>query len=245
MIKKLSEACSLLPMIFPALQSENSSTQFQNTTNRMQRNHPVDLFPYFLTLDDLDGPIDWERLFGNDHPVEIDIGCGRGMFLVNAGEKNPDRNYLGLEIDFRAARHGADRLQRRKLDNVKIIGCDATLALDKFIPHSSVEATHVYFPDPWWKKKHRRRRIFTDRLINQMVHVLKSECFVHSWTDVEEYFGVIFNLMSHDKRFITHPTPIEKIPEHELDYLTSFEMKKRKLGSTIYRGLWQLKPEVK
>lgn len=211
----------------------------------MQKKPPTDLFPYFMTLDDLDGPIDWVRLFGNDHPVEIDVGCGRGMFLVNAGEKNPERNYLGLEIDYRAGRHGAKRLKKRTLDNVRVIGCDALLTLEKFVPPSSVEAVHVYFPDPWWKKKHRRRRIFTDRLVNLMVQVLVSQGYVHSWTDVEEYFEVISGLMNHDNRFINHPTPVEKEPEHQLDYQTSFEMKKRKIGETIHRGLWQLNPEVK
>lgn len=207
----------------------------------MNREPPVDLKPYFLTLHDLTGPIDWREFFGNDNPVEIDVGCGRGLFLFTAGLANPDVNYLGLEIEYKEGRHGARRIQKREMPNVRIIGGDAKVALDKFVPRGSVSAVHVYFPDPWWKRKHKRRRIFTDELVAQIEAVLVPGGLLHSWTDVEEYFGVIEALMDHAPGFSKLPPPAERPPENDLDYQTSFERKKRKLGCTIYRGLWQKK----
>src|SRR5690554_4282304 len=122
----------------------------------------VDLRPYFLSLDDVSEPIDWSEFFGNDHPVELDIGCGRGLFLLNASLAHPDTNYLGLELDYKEGRRAARKLYKRELPNARVIGGDCRIPLSSLIPAESVAAAHVYFPDPWWKKKHKRRRLFTD-----------------------------------------------------------------------------------
>ena len=117
-----------------------------------------DLAPWFLTLDDLDGVLNWSEFYGNDHPVELDIGCGRGLFLVNSATAHPETNYCGIEIDYREGRRTARRLKKRTMANARVLGGDARVALEKLVKPRSVAAVHVYFPDPWWKRKHRRRR---------------------------------------------------------------------------------------
>lgn len=215
----------------------------------MQKNPPrTNLKPYFLAIDDIyeeyDGKLDWPAFFGNDHPVEIDVGCGRGLFVVTAAESHPERNFLGIEIDFREGRRGAARLQRRELSNARVIGGDTNIAFTKMIEPHSVAAIHVYFPDPWWKRKHRSRRVFNDRFVDLCSNLLVPGGFLHSWTDVEEYFGVISSLMDHHDDFETLPPPEQRDPEHDMDYQTSYERKKRKLGLPIHRGRWQRKPLV-
>ncbi|MCH8831106.1 MAG: tRNA (guanosine(46)-N7)-methyltransferase TrmB [Planctomycetes bacterium] len=205
----------------------------------MQTNPPLDLKPYFLTLADLESPIDWQNFFGNANPVEIDVGSGRGLFLVTAAVANSAGNYLGLEIDFREGRRAARRLKKRELPNARVLGGDANLAFSRFVPAESVAAVHVYFPDPWWKRKHRRRRVFNEEFVTLMHRVLEPGGLVHSWTDVAEYFEVISGLMNSDKRFEALPPLREKSPEHDMDYRTSFERKKRKEGFPISRGLWR------
>jgi len=204
----------------------------------------TDIRPFFLTIEDVendfDGVLDWQAFFGNANPVELDIGCGRGLFLVTAGVANPDVNYLGIEIDFRAGRHGAKRLQRRNLSNVRVLGGDVFLALKTLIKPQSVSAVHVYFPDPWWKRRHRRRRVFNDKFVDLCANVLQPGELLHSWTDVEEYFGVISALMDDHPRFETLPPPEEHPAAHDMDYQTSFERKKRQVGLPIYRGRWRL-----
>ena len=205
----------------------------------MRLEPPVDLKPYFLTLNDLAGPFDWKAFFGNDQPVELDVGCGRGLFLFNASTSHPETNYLGLELDYKEGRRAARRLWKRSQSNARVLGGDARVALTKLIPSGSVHAVHVYFPDPWWKRKHKRRRLFTDEFVDLAAGVLEPGGLLHSWTDVEEYFGVIRSLMDNHAAFETLPPPPEQEPTHDLDYQTSFERRRRQDGATIYRGLWR------
>ena len=205
---------------------------------------PTDLLPYFQTLHDFDAAgvrtFDWTEIFDNDHPVEIDVGSGRGMHLVSAGTANPDRNFLGIEVDYREGRRAARRLQKRSLDNVRVLGADVHAVFRNYITPASVAAIHVYFPDPWWKRKHRRRRVFSDQFADECARLLQPGGLLHSWTDVEEYFGVISALMDNHPGFRTLPSPVESAPAHDLDYRTSFERRKRKDGLPIYRGCWEL-----
>lgn len=203
---------------------------------------PPDLFPYFRTVIDVNEVIDWAALFGNDHPVEIDIGCGRGLFLLTASLAHPERNYLGVELDYTVGRRAAKRLQKRSLPNARLFGGDVRILLTKWIRPHSLDAAHVYFPDPWWKRRHMRRRLFTDVFVDQVSRVLKPGAILHSWTDVEDYFHVISGLMNHHPDFETLPPPDERAPEHDLDYQTNFERRKRKDGLPIYRGQWRRRP---
>ncbi|MCA9046274.1 MAG: tRNA (guanosine(46)-N7)-methyltransferase TrmB, partial [Planctomycetaceae bacterium] len=198
---------------------------------------PTDLKPYFLVLEDIDqeygGKLDWPVFFGNDHEVELDVGCGRGLFLYNACQKRPDINFLGMELNFREGRRASKRLVKLEAPNARIIGGDATTLLRlKIVPHT-VDAVHVYFPDPWWRASHKRRRIFTDEFVNLASRALKPGGYLHSWTDVPDYFDVINALMEHHDDFVTMPPPDERAPDHDMDYQTSFERKKRKDGFPI------------
>ena len=125
------------------------------------------------------------------------------------------------------------------MPNVRVLGGDVRLVFEEIVPSATISAVHVYFPDPWWKRKHRRRRVFTDELVKQMATVLRPGGLVHSWTDVEEYFGVIKALMDHHPCFEPLPPPPQTEPEHDLDFRTSYERKGRKAGEVIFRGLWR------
>lgn len=209
------------------------------------RNQPrIDISPHFVVFEDLPEPVVWSDYFGNPHPVELDIGCGKGQFVVKSCLENPDVNYVGIEIDYKKARHGALRLHKRDQPNGRFWGGDVHQYLDKSIQPNSLAAVHVYFPDPWWKRKHHKRRLFTEEFVTKLVEVLVPEGYLHFWTDVQEYWERTEPMMNEDERFLQLEAPEEKNPENDMDYQTSFERKKRKLGSIIYRGLWRLKPGV-
>jgi tRNA (guanine-N7-)-methyltransferase len=186
-----------------------------------------------------DGPLSWAKLLGNDHPVEIEIGSGKGLFLAGAAAEQPGHNFLGIEIARKYARLAAERAVKRGVGNVRVWPGDARALVARRIPAASVRAIHVYFPDPWWKKRHKKRRVFTGELVEGIDRGLESGGELHLATDVEEYFGVIRDLVAGEPRLVELPAPSVKEPEHDLDYLTNFERKFRIEGRPIYRARYR------
>ena len=205
----------------------------------MQTAPVTPLKPWFQTIEDVGTTLSWSVLFGNDQPVELDIGCGRGLFLFNAAVTTPQTNLLGLEIDYREGRRTATRLMKRELPNARVLGGDCRIVLAQMIAPGSVQAAHVYFPDPWWKKRHHKRRLFTDEFVHLLARILQPGGHVHHWTDVADYFEMSSNLLDQHPEFCKVPPPEQRQAQNDMDYHTSFERKKRKLGLPIYRGLWQ------
>jgi tRNA (guanine-N7-)-methyltransferase len=195
---------------------------------------PIDASHY--TIEYPNAPLDWRLVFGNDQRVELEVGSGKGLFLANAGMEHADRNYLGVELSRKYAAKAAERVAKRKLHNVRIVAGDARRLLREFVPVASLSAVHIYFPDPWWKKRHKKRRVFCSEFVADVARVLRPGgefCFS---TDVEEYFGVMQELMGTRAEFRTQAPEEPKAPEHDLDYLTNFERKYRIEGRAIFRG---------
>jgi tRNA (guanine-N7-)-methyltransferase len=188
-------------------------------------------------------PLDWRAVFGNDHPVEIEVGFGKGLFLVTTATAHPEVNYLGIEIERAYQLFAATRLARRRLTNVRLALGDARLFLRDRVAAATVQAVHVYFPDPWWKQRHRKRRVFTPEFAAGCERVLRPGGVLHVVTDVEEYFQVMRQTVAEHTRLRERPPPPEQAPAHDLDYLTNFERKFRKQGKPIYRADFE-KPET-
>ena len=119
------------------------------------------LAPYLLTVPDPTALLDFQTVFGNTRPVEMEIGFGKGLFLLNTAISRPDVNFLGVEIERKYQLFTANRIAKRGLANVRLVCADARAFLRDCIRADSVQALHVYFPDPWWKTRHRKRRLWT------------------------------------------------------------------------------------
>ena len=182
--------------------------------------------------------LSWTELFGDERPVELEVGSGKGLFLANAASERPGHGFLGIELSRKYARLAAERLVKRGLTNVRIWPGDARSVLVRLIPDASLRTVHVYFPDPWWKKRHKKRRVFTESLVASVVRTLEPDGQLHVATDVEEYFGVIRSLIAGHPQLVELPPPPVKQPEHTLDYLTNFERKFRIEGRAIFRALY-------
>jgi tRNA (guanine-N7-)-methyltransferase len=196
----------------------------------------IDATPFMLDPTALAVPVSWPTIFGNDHPVELEIGSGKGLFLANAAMAQPGHNFLGIELAKKYARRASERVAKKDLANVRVLPWDAKRFMALHCPATSLHAVHVYFPDPWWKKRHKKRRVFAEPLVLDIERTLVADGELHVATDVEEYFGVIRDLMAAHPRFVERPSPDVKDPEHELDYLTNFERKYRIEGRPIYRA---------
>lgn len=197
------------------------------------------LEPLLLAVPEPPARLDWAVVFGNDHPVEIEVGFGKGLFLVTAASAQPETNFLGVEIMRKYQLYAATRLVKRGLTNVRLCKADARLLFRDAIESESVAAIHVYFPDPWWKKRHHKRRVFTPEFIRECARILQPGGKLLVATDVADYHTIICELVEQNHSFQTIPPPEPHEPRHDMDYLTNFERKFRQEGRTIYRMAWK------
>src|SRR4051794_25771429 len=182
-----------------------------------------------------DRPLDWAALCGG-RPVELEVGFGKGLFLITAAEHHPGVQYLGIEIERKYQLFTATRLAKRNLQNVKLVCGDARAFLRDAVPTAALQALHIYFPDPWWKTRHKKRRVFTEEFAAQAARVVRPDSHLHIATDVEEYFGVMRQLVAQQPAFTEVPLPVPA--EGEPEALTNFERKYRLEGRPIYRAVY-------
>jgi tRNA (guanine-N7-)-methyltransferase len=196
----------------------------------------LDLSRHLKSLDGLPRPWDEAALFGRHAPLEVEVGSGKGLFLLAASQAHPERNYLGIEIVERYAAFCASRLMKRNITNAVVAAADAGRVFAELLPEASLDAVHVYFPDPWWKSRHKKRRVMNPRFARHIERTLRPGGRLHFWTDVEEYFVSTLEMLAQETR-LSGPLPVVEQPaEHDLDYRTNFERRVRQLGKPVYRA---------
>jgi tRNA (guanine-N7-)-methyltransferase len=196
----------------------------------------LDLSRHFFEAISLPPQLEQGTLFGRMAPLEIEVGSGKGLFLAGAAKAHPDRNFLGIELASKYARFAAARLARQELVNARMICGDALALFAAWVPSESLSAVHVYFPDPWWKKKHRRRRVMNAPFLRDVERTLAAGGALHFWTDVQEYFHSTLELIAQTTA-LAGPLPVGERPaDHDLDYRTHFERRMRLHNLPVYRS---------
>ncbi|MGH7557676.1 MAG: tRNA (guanosine(46)-N7)-methyltransferase TrmB [Gemmatimonadota bacterium] len=178
-------------------------------------------------------PLDWGGIYGNAGPVEIEIGSGKGTFLMDAARSSPETNFLSVEWAGAYAEHIRDRIRRRDLRNVRVVRADAGLLLADMVPGGSVHRVHLYFPDPWPKKRHHKRRLVTPEFARAVAEALEPGGEFRFVTDHEEYFAEAAAALESEPRL-----KAVEIPEDMVD-LTNYERKYRAEGRPIHRRRYQ------
>jgi tRNA (guanine-N7-)-methyltransferase len=149
-----------------------------------------------LKAEDMDGKIDFVRIFGRPGPVHIEIGSGKGTFLLGQATAQPSDYFLGIEWARKYYRYAVDRIGRWGLTNVRIIRTDAAGFIADSVPDESVDCFHIYFPDPWPKKRHHKRRFICEVNLEQLIRCLKVSGQIRIATDHEDYFEQIKNVLT-------------------------------------------------
>ncbi len=198
----------------------------------------VSLDQHHSLVSDLKPPFDPHSLFPKRQPLELEIGSGKGHFVLQHSQKSPDRNFLGNEIAKKYARFGAYRLAKANVPNGHILSGDGLMLFKELLPDQCAEDVHVYFPDPWWKERHRRRRVMQPAFIADVERVLQPQGRLHFWTDVEQYFEETIDLLAACSNF-SKPQPVEPHqPEHDMDYRTHFERRMRMNDHEVFRSMF-------
>ena len=196
----------------------------------------LDYSPWYHEAATLPAPFDAATLFRRHAPLEVEVGSGKGLFLAAAAAANPETDFLGIEISEKYARYSAARAARRNLNNALVVHGDARRIFADLLPNNVLRAVHIYFPDPWWKARHKKRRIVSDDFLPLVERALAPGGKLHFWTDVEEYFRAGVESARESTRLVG-PIPVEETPAaHDLDYRTHFERRTRRHGLPVFRA---------
>jgi tRNA (guanine-N7-)-methyltransferase len=182
--------------------------------------------------------LEWSHLFANDQPVEIEIGSGKGAFLIAHARANTERNFVGIENQARWVRRIEERLARAPVANVRVVCADASLVIGRFVRDSSVAAYHVLFPDPWWKRRHHKRRLVRSDFAVHLFRTLEPGGVLHVATDVGERFGEMRGELAAQPFVVAtydEPTPAGRA-------LSNFERKYRAVGRRLYYATFTKPP---
>ena len=144
-----------------------------------------------LTPEELSHPVTSVSLFGNDAPLELEVGSGNGTLLVTESKARPGINFLGIEYTRRYWRYSADRLRRNDCENARVVLADATTFIADYLEDDSLNAVHIYFPDPWPKSGHRKRRFVQPHHIELVAKKMQPGARLQIVTDHAGYFAQI------------------------------------------------------
>ncbi|MDX1930962.1 MAG: tRNA (guanosine(46)-N7)-methyltransferase TrmB [Pirellulaceae bacterium] len=194
-----------------------------------------------LALDVLASPAAWDQLVPAGATIEVEVGSGKGLFLQSAAAERPQHYFLGIELAVKFANRAAERLANSNLVNAKMLRGDAQVFLRDTVPTAAVTRMHVYFPDPWWRNKHKKRRVLNDQAILDIERSLKPGGEFHFWTDVLDYYELICAQVMDSTALIGPKFIPERPASHGMDYTTHFERRARLNGQPIYRALF-IKP---
>ena len=141
-----------------------------------------------------DSPLDYQKLFNNSNPVVIEIGFGMGDTTAEVAIRRPEFNYIGIEVFLHGFVNLLNELGERHIENVRIIRFNAVDVLEHMIPDGSVEGFHIFFPDPWQKKRHHKRRLMNPAFLNLLARKVRTGGYIYMVTDWEEYAEEVLEL---------------------------------------------------
>ena len=176
-------------------------------------------------------------MFPSVLPLEVELGSGDGSFLAQWAEAHPERNFLGVERLLGRLRKLDRKGQRRGLRNLRLVRIEASYFLGYMLPPASVRALHIYFPDPWPKRKHRRHRLIQEPFLAIAAKALEPDGIVYLRTDDEDYFTQMVAVFGASAQF----KPVETPPEL-MAVVTDFERNFLLRGVATRRAAYQRKP---
>jgi len=167
------------------------------------------------------GPLPLHDILAAGRPLEVDVGCGKGRFLIARAKAHPETDFLGIERLLMRLRKVAKKTTRAGLSNVYLLRIEASYAIEYLLPPLSVNTFYIFFPDPWPKRRHHKRRMFTPAFLDALHKTLRPGGRVHVATDHLGYMERIAELFGADHRFIEIP-PFVPAEDEQTDFEITF-----------------------
>jgi len=181
-------------------------------------------------------PLDLTRLFGREAPVVLEIGFGMGASLVTMAQNNPQQNFLGIEVHAPGVGACLASAKEAEVENLRVMCHDAVEVLEKMIPDNSLRMVQLFFPDPWHKARHNKRRIVQVPFAELVMRKLKLGGVFHMATDWEAYAEHMLEVMSSIDGYQNQSETQNYVPRPDTRPLTKFEQRGQRLG----HGVWDL-----
>ena len=181
--------------------------------------------------------LDPEKVYGRaDAPLTVEIGFGMGKSLVEMAGKAPERNFLGIEVHTPGIGACLADIRDSGITNLRVVHHDAVEVFADMIPDNSIDTLQLYFPDPWHKARHHKRRIVKPEFLDMIMPKLKQGGIIHMATDWENYAEQMLEVLSADERIENLSADNTYVPRPDFRPLTKFELRGQRLG----HGVWDL-----
>lgn len=180
--------------------------------------------------------LDWSAVFERAQPIEVELGSGDGSFLANYAKLHPERNFFGVERLLGRLRKLNRKALRAGLTNVVLLRLEASYAIEFMVPPQSIDALHIYFPDPWPKRKHRKNRLINERFTEIAAMALKVGGVVYLRTDDVDYFQQMTRVFDVNSRFEEIETPAE-LADVVTDFERNFHLRGVPTNRAAYRKM--------
>ncbi|QEQ95399.1 tRNA (guanosine(46)-N7)-methyltransferase TrmB [Neptunomonas concharum] len=194
-----------------------------------------DVWP-IMGLEVKDGPVVFSELFGRDAPVVLEIGFGMGDSLIEMASQQLEKNYIGIEVHRPGVGRLLSRAQEAGLSNIRVYAEDAIEVLAQCIPDNSLDVLQLFFPDPWHKKKHHKRRIVQPEFAQTVRKKLKIGGYFHMATDWENYAEHMMEVMTSAEGYQNKAGEGVFSPQPDWRPVTKFQKRGERLG----HGVWDL-----
>jgi len=196
--------------------------------------------PVFVPEAQLKKAGSFAALFADQNPLNLEIGCGIGDFVIQVAARHPEQNFIAIDIFNQGCRQTCSRIEESGLTNIRMMRIEARYLMHHYLGKSSLQTIYINCPDPWPKKRHRKRRLLNKEFLNLALYCLKEGGILNFTTDFVDYGEATGELLASDQRFSNrHATPYT----HELDEYPTSKYMRRFLdqGQPIYFCSYQKK----
>ena len=201
-------------------------------SNAQRRAHEILMPKYGIPF--ADNPLDLDQIFGRSVPKFLEIGFGMGETTATIAQAHPQYDYLAIDVHTPGVGSLLKQIDESGLVNVRVIQHDAVEVLQRMLPSNCLDGVHIFFPDPWPKARHHKRRLIQPEFITLLCRHLKRGGYIHAATDWENYAGQILEVLRNEPQLAN--TAIDYAPRPEYRPLTKFEQRGLRLG----HGVWDL-----